>query len=75
MYLFSDMQERYNTLKEKYKETEDQKLKSPVKVGPDRSIYLDKSLSATLDSFDNLFCRRCLVRDFNLFGLHLTWIE
>ncbi|KAM7495796.1 hypothetical protein LguiA_020210 [Lonicera macranthoides] len=56
----SEIQERYNTLKEKYKETDDQKLKCPVKAGPDRSIYLDKSLSATLDSFDNLFCRRCL---------------
>lgn len=23
--------------------------------------YLDKDLDAALDSFDNLFCRRCLV--------------
>lgn len=27
----------------------------------DWSISLDKSLSASLDSLDNLFCRRCLV--------------
>ena len=43
----------------------DQKMdiqKKPLKE--ERSgvdIYLDQSLSAALDSFDNLFCRRCLV--------------
>lgn len=25
--------------------------------------YIDKDLDAALDSFDNLFCRRCLVRN------------
>lgn len=29
-----------------------------------KGISLYKSLSSTLDSFDNLFCRRCMVRDF-----------
>lgn len=27
----------------------------------DGSVFLGKSLGAALDSFDNLFCRRCLV--------------
>lgn len=30
--------------------------------------YLDKDLDAALDSFDNLFCRRCLVFDCRLHG-------
>lgn len=30
--------------------------------------YIDKDLDAALDSFDNLFCRRCLVSiTYNLF--------
>ncbi|KAL1824293.1 hypothetical protein ACET3Z_011071 [Daucus carota] len=32
------------------------------------SSYLDKDLDAALDSFDNLFCRRCLVFDCRLHG-------
>ncbi|GFP89275.1 histone-lysine n-methyltransferase clf, partial [Phtheirospermum japonicum] len=45
--------------------------------------YIDKDLDAALDSFDNLFCRRCLVFDCRLHGCsqdlnfpvekHLTW--
>lgn len=29
--------------------------------------FLDKDLAAALDSFDNLFCRRCLVRNLAMF--------
>ncbi|XP_022985876.1 histone-lysine N-methyltransferase CLF-like isoform X1 [Cucurbita maxima] len=32
------------------------------------STFLDKDLDAALDSFDNLFCRRCLVFDCRLHG-------
>ncbi|KAL6530151.1 hypothetical protein OROMI_028796 [Orobanche minor] len=45
--------------------------------------YIDKDLDAALDSFDNLFCRRCLVFDCRLHGCsqdlvfpaekHLAW--
>jgi histone-lysine N-methyltransferase EZH2 len=31
-------------------------------------VYGDKDLDAALDSFDNLFCRRCLVFDCKLHG-------
>ncbi|KAM0894752.1 hypothetical protein ACQ4PT_024228 [Festuca glaucescens] len=31
-------------------------------------VYRDKDLDAALDSFDNLFCRRCLVFDCSLHG-------
>ena len=34
---------------------------SNVNVDGSISSYLDKNLDAALDSFDNLFCRRCLV--------------
>ncbi|KAI8018591.1 Histone-lysine N-methyltransferase CLF [Camellia lanceoleosa] len=35
--------------------------------GPGNS-FLDKDLEAALDSFDNLFCRRCLLFDCRLYG-------
>ncbi|PWA64495.1 SET domain-containing protein [Artemisia annua] len=41
----------------------------------DWSISLDKSLSASLDSLDNLFCRRCLVFDCRLHGYSQTVIS
>lgn len=41
-----------------------------------RNISLDKSLSASLDSLDNLFCRRCLVLLGALFGYcWLDWVN
>ncbi|KAL3525678.1 hypothetical protein ACH5RR_014050 [Cinchona calisaya] len=41
---------------------------SNVNVEGSISSYLDKNLDAALDSFDNLFCRRCLVFDCRLHG-------
>lgn len=52
------MQERFDTLK-KYQEKNDQNSKDSGES--DRVMCLDKSLNAALDSFDNLFCRRCMV--------------
>lgn len=50
-------QDRYKRLKEKY----DKDFRDCEDSGSERGISLDKSLGAALDSFDNLFCRRCLV--------------
>ncbi|KAK2968344.1 hypothetical protein RJ640_021733, partial [Escallonia rubra] len=50
----SEIQERYDMLKE-------EDMGNYGGIWPDESIFLDKGLSAALDSFDNLFCRRCLV--------------
>jgi len=59
--LILDLQERYKFLKENYEKKQNKNLKNSGDVGTDKGIYLDKTLSAALDSFDNLFCRRCLV--------------
>ncbi|KFK30781.1 swinger [Arabis alpina] len=52
----SDIEERYNELKVKNEQIVEN-FDSGFKLG----IFLGKGLSAALDSFDNLFCRRCLV--------------
>jgi len=36
------------------------------------SSFLDKDLDAALDSFDNLFCRRCLVSDLSCIFSYLS---
>ncbi|KAI3449392.1 hypothetical protein Pfo_006057 [Paulownia fortunei] len=63
-----EIQERCNMLMEKDQPIEKQNLKSSTEEGSEDNIFLDKSLSAALDSFDNLFCRRCLVFDCRLHG-------
>lgn len=68
-----EIQERYNTLKDKYQEKHDRK--SSVATGTDKSTFMDKSLSAALDSFDNIFCRRCLVFDCRLHGCSQSLIN
>lgn len=57
-YSVRALQDRYSILREKYDE---KNLKDNEDTGQERGISLEKSLSAALDSFDNLFCRRCLV--------------
>ncbi|KAL5983546.1 hypothetical protein ACLOJK_017633 [Asimina triloba] len=56
-----EIQERYDVLRAKYQESRDSEGSS--QMGSERNIFLDKSLSAALDSFDNLFCRRCLGKE------------
>ncbi|KAJ0111074.1 hypothetical protein Patl1_00879 [Pistacia atlantica] len=68
----SEIQERYNILKEKYN---DKNLKDSADSGFEMGISLDKTLSAALDSFDNLFCRRCLLFDCRLHGCSQTLID
>lgn len=61
LYFSFKLQERYDTLKEMYHEKHVLNCEDSRECGPDKGISLDKSLSAALDSFDNLFCRRCMV--------------
>lgn len=50
------MQERYKYLKEK-----DMHAKNSRESESKSGICLDKSLSASLSTFDRFFCRRCMV--------------
>ena len=55
------MQERYKTMKENNIGRLDQHSEDTGEYESSIGICLEKSLNAALDSFDNLFCRRCLV--------------
>uniref|UniRef100_A0ACD5ZK32 Uncharacterized protein n=1 Tax=Avena sativa TaxID=4498 RepID=A0ACD5ZK32_AVESA len=61
-----DIKARYEILHgEKTEGSFKEKSKLNAKV---EDVYRDKDLNAALDSFDNLFCRRCLVFDCRLHG-------
>ncbi|KAE8723216.1 putative GRAS family transcription factor [Hibiscus syriacus] len=53
----SEIQDRHGLLRDKYS---DQNIKDSEYSVSEKGISLDKSLSAALDSFDNLFCCHCL---------------
>ncbi|XP_072979738.1 histone-lysine N-methyltransferase CLF [Typha angustifolia] len=76
-----EIKARYESfLVEKNVECVKKEVESDAKV---RNAFLEKDLDAALDSFDNLFCRRCLVFDCRLHGCsqdlvfpaekHLPW--
>ncbi|KAG6748392.1 hypothetical protein POTOM_048312 [Populus tomentosa] len=69
----TEIQERCRMLVEKY--SNDQNIKDSIDSVSERGISLEKSLSAALDSFDNLFCRRCLLFDCRLHGCSQTLIN
>lgn len=51
-------QERYNALKH---QNEHNKKEFECSKETGNQKFLEKTLSEALDSFDNIFCRRCLV--------------
>lgn len=61
-FLSLNMQERYKNIKEKNIGKLDQHSENSGEYESTIGICPEKSLSAALDSLDNLFCRRCLVR-------------
>ncbi|KAL2598792.1 hypothetical protein AAZV13_10G011800 [Glycine max] len=63
-----EIQERYKTIKEKNIGRLDQPSENSGEYESIIGICPEKSLSAALDSFDNLFCRRCLIFDCRLHG-------
>ncbi|XP_076885239.1 histone-lysine N-methyltransferase EZA1-like [Bidens hawaiensis] len=70
----SEIYDAYIMLKTENEENIKQNLPASADPEHDWTIPLNKSLSASLDSLDNLFCRRCLVFDCRLHGYSQTVI-
>ncbi|KAG2724385.1 hypothetical protein I3843_01G015600 [Carya illinoinensis] len=63
-----EVKARYETLIKEEKAVEGSKNGDNEDILHNGNSLLDKDLDAALDSFDNLFCRRCLVFDCRLHG-------
>ncbi|KAG9457871.1 hypothetical protein H6P81_002379 [Aristolochia fimbriata] len=70
----SEIQERYEMATEKHQQKLIKDSEGSSEIVPEKQVLLDKTLTAALDSFDNLFCRRCLVFDCRLHGCSQTLI-
>ncbi|XP_062101951.1 histone-lysine N-methyltransferase CLF isoform X2 [Humulus lupulus] len=64
----SEVKARYENLIKEEKAVDGSKIGDIEECLQIGNSFLDKDLDAALDSFDNLFCRRCLVFDCRLHG-------